>query len=67
LGPGYRIYLVQEGKDLIILFRGGTKNAQESDIETAKKLYQEYKKRKKEEHNLKSDNPKKSTRNKRKS
>jgi putative addiction module killer protein len=66
-GPGYRIYLVQEGKDLIILFGGGTKNTQESDIETAKKLYQEYKKRKKEERNLKSDNPKKSTRNKRKS
>ncbi len=45
-GPGYRIYLAQEGKQLIILFGGGTKKSQQPDIERAKELYQEYKKRK---------------------
>ena len=47
-GPGYRIYLAQDGNQLIILFGGGTKKGQQSDIEQAKFLYQEYKKRKKE-------------------
>lgn len=45
-GPGYRIYLAQDGKQLIILFGGGTKKGQQLDIEQAKKLCQEYKKRK---------------------
>ena len=47
-GSGYRIYLAQDGNQLIILFGGGTKKDQQSDIEQAKFLYQEYKKRKKE-------------------
>lgn len=47
-GPGYRIYLAQEGKQLIVLFGGGTKKGQQSDIDQAKELYQEYKQRKKE-------------------
>ena len=47
-GPGYRIYLVQDGKQLIVLFGGGTKKDQQSDIECAKRLYEDYKKRKKE-------------------
>jgi putative addiction module killer protein len=46
-GPGYRIYLAQEGKELIILFGGGTKKKQQADINQAKELYQEYKNRKK--------------------
>jgi putative addiction module killer protein len=45
-GAGYRIYLAQEGKQLIILLGGGTKKTQSSDIEQAKRLYQEYKNRK---------------------
>lgn len=45
-GPGYRIYLAQDGKQLIILFGGGTKKGQQSDIDQAKKLCQEYKNRK---------------------
>ncbi|MFI3155531.1 MAG: type II toxin-antitoxin system RelE/ParE family toxin [Methylococcaceae bacterium] len=48
-GAGYRIYLAQDGKQLIVLFGGGTKNNQQSDIEQAKVLYHEYKKRKKKE------------------
>lgn len=47
-GPGYRIYLVQEGKRLIVLFGGGTKKTQKSDVKAAQKLYIEYKNRKKE-------------------
>ncbi len=46
-GPGYRIYLAQDGDHLIVLFGGGTKKKQQSDINKAKELYQEYKQRKK--------------------
>jgi putative addiction module killer protein len=45
-GPGYRIYLVQEGKRLIILFGGGTKASQKVDIKQAAALLAEYKSRK---------------------
>lgn len=45
-GPGYRIYLVQEGTELIILFAGGTKRNQQKDVVKAVKLLQEYKSRK---------------------
>ncbi len=46
-GPGYRIYLAQDGATLFILFGGGTKRGQSSDIERAKTLWAEYKARKK--------------------
>ena len=46
-GPGYRIYLAQDGKSLIVLFGGGTKKKQQADIERAKELFKEYKTRKK--------------------
>ncbi|QTA88271.1 type II toxin-antitoxin system RelE/ParE family toxin [Desulfonema magnum] len=46
-GPGYRIYLAQEGKRLIILFGGGVKKTQQRDVDRAKELYEEYKQRKK--------------------
>ncbi|KMM79461.1 type II toxin-antitoxin system RelE/ParE family toxin [Pseudomonas deceptionensis] len=45
-GPGYRIYLLQEGKRLIILFGGGNKSSQKQDIKQAKKLIAEYRSRK---------------------
>jgi len=45
-GPGYRIYLASEGQKLIILFGGRTKKSQRADIAEAKRLYQEYKSRK---------------------
>lgn len=47
-GPGYRIYLAQDGDTLIVLFAGGTKKTQPKDIETAKALFAEYKARKKQ-------------------
>jgi putative addiction module killer protein len=45
-GPGYRIYLVQDGQDLIMLFGGGTKKRQQADIDQALRLNQEYQQRK---------------------
>jgi putative addiction module killer protein len=45
-GPGYRIYLAQDGQTLIVLFGGGTKDRQEADIARAQALYVEYKARK---------------------
>jgi putative addiction module killer protein len=45
-GPGYRLYLAQEGDALIILFTGGTKKRQQADIDRARMLLEEYKARK---------------------
>jgi putative addiction module killer protein len=45
-GPGYRIYLAKDGDMLIVLFGGGTKRHQQSDIERAKAFHDEYKARK---------------------
>jgi putative addiction module killer protein len=42
-GPGYRIYLAQDGESLIVLFGGGTKQGQRADIAQARALYDEYK------------------------
>ena len=51
-GPGYRVYLVQEGKRLIILFGGGDKSSQKKDLVQAKKLIAEFRIRKKAERNM---------------
>ncbi len=48
-GPGYRIYFGKERERLVILLGGGTKKGQSKDIKKAKDLWQEYKRRKKEE------------------
>jgi len=45
-GPGYRIYLAQDGNALIVLFGGGTKRWQRDDIRRAEALFSEYKARK---------------------
>ena len=47
-GPGYRIYLLQDGKNLIILLGGGSKKRQQQDIKQAITLRKEYKIRKKQ-------------------
>jgi putative addiction module killer protein len=48
-GPGYRVYFGQDGALLVILLAGGTKRRQDKDIQLARALWAEYKKRKKEE------------------
>lgn len=48
-GPGYRIYFGRDGDRLIVLFGGGTKKRQRTDIERATELWGEYKRRKRKE------------------
>lgn len=36
-GPGYRMYYIKEGKDIILLLGGGDKSTQKKDIKQAKK------------------------------
>ncbi|EFK10027.1 putative addiction module killer protein [delta proteobacterium NaphS2] len=48
-GPGYRIYFGRDGDRLVILLGGGTKKRQQNDIETARMLWKEYKRRKRQE------------------
>jgi putative addiction module killer protein len=45
-GPGYRIYLAQDGRDVIVLLGGGTKKGQQKDIDRAMALWESYKQRK---------------------
>ncbi len=47
-GPGYRVYLAKDGDKLIVLFGGGIKRGQQADIERAKSLFDEFKKRRAE-------------------
>lgn len=40
-GPGWRIYYIQSGKQILLLLTGGTKKRQQQDIVAAKKLARE--------------------------
>jgi len=42
-GPGYRVYYVSRGNELVILLCGGDKASQTRDIDDAKRLAQEEK------------------------
>ena len=44
-GPGYRVYFGRDGDILVILLTGGTKKRQQRDIDTAKTLWTDYKRR----------------------
>jgi len=49
VGPGYRIYFGRDGDTLVVLLGGGTKVRQQRDIEKARELWREYKRRKQPE------------------
>ncbi|HLJ00009.1 MAG TPA: type II toxin-antitoxin system RelE/ParE family toxin [Bradyrhizobium sp.] len=40
-GPGYRVYYVQRGEEIVVLLCGGDKSSQASDIALAKQLASE--------------------------
>jgi putative addiction module killer protein len=44
-GPGYRVYFGRDGEVLVILLTGGTKKRQQRDIDAAKALWTDYKRR----------------------
>ena len=48
-GPGYRIYFGRDGDTLIVLLGGGTKRRQQGDIEAARRLWRDYRRRRQEE------------------
>lgn len=41
-GPGYRIYLAEENKSIVLLLSGGNKRTQEKDIVKAKEYWHEF-------------------------
>ena len=45
-GSGYRVYFGRDGDTLIILLGGGIKKRQQQDIESAKSLWRQYRRRK---------------------
>ncbi|MCY4424545.1 MAG: type II toxin-antitoxin system RelE/ParE family toxin [Acidimicrobiaceae bacterium] len=48
-GPGYRVYFGRDGRALVILLAGGTKDRQHQDIEKARGLWREYRRSQREE------------------
>jgi len=55
---GYRVYFAKDGDELVLLFCGGTKARQQSDIDKAKGYWSTYKKRKKQENQKKEEQAK---------
>lgn len=41
-GPGYRVYFMRRGREIVILLCGGDKSTQAKDIDTAKRLAEEW-------------------------
>jgi putative addiction module killer protein len=44
-GPGYRVYFGQHGDHIILLLWGGTKRAQQKDIQRAQEYWQDFRSR----------------------
>lgn len=44
-GPGYRLYYVREGNNVILLLLGGDKSKQEKDITMAREFWNDHKRR----------------------
>ena len=45
VGPGYRVYYAQAGKQLVLLLCGGSKSSQQVDISRACEFWQDWKSR----------------------
>lgn len=45
-GPGYRVYFAYDGRKVILLLAGGSKQRQSKDIEAARARWSDYKARK---------------------
>ena len=43
-GPGYRVYLAEDGPVVVLLLIGGNKSTQTKDIKSAKGYWKEYRK-----------------------
>lgn len=43
IGPGYRVYYLQRGRQVVVLLSGGDKGSQQRDIERAKTIAQDWK------------------------
>ena len=52
-GPGYRVYIGEDGDKLLLLLNGGTKDTQQDDIKEAERRWELYKK---EKENIESEN-----------
>jgi len=42
-GPGYRVYFVRRGAEIVVLLCGGDKRTQDRDIRLAKQFWREFK------------------------
>lgn len=42
-GPGYRVYFIRDGEELVVLLCGGDKKSQTKDIQEAKRIAKEWK------------------------
>ena len=49
VAPGYRVYFGRDGDTLIVLLGGGTKARQQRDIQDARQIWREYRRRKRSE------------------
>jgi putative addiction module killer protein len=44
-GPGYRVYLAEDGPALMLLLCGGDKSSQSRDVELAQEYWRDYRRR----------------------
>ncbi len=45
-GPGYRFYMAYDGRQIVVLLGGGTKQRQDRDIAVARERWDDYQRRK---------------------